>query len=157
MTVTSETAARTSGRRSSWTVEEALRLKQETNPTTGKVWTNADLAELYGVRVQAIGQRLNRATGGATKGGSQPETRCMPWTIAERHKIFYVPRMLRLLDRRERGDTLPAEKAAQLDNFLLGLRRLGDFVIYYDREDQRGFILRPRRREDGNRLCVTDP
>lgn len=159
MTTTSERPTRLGGRPATWSVDEALKLRQEIKPGTNppRRWTNADLAELFGVKPQAIGQRLNRATGGATKGGSQPEDRLLPWTVAEQHHHYYIPKTLRLLERRNRGEELNQNNNAKVNNFLDGLGRLGDMVIYYDRNDARGFIFRPRRKEDGNRLCVTEP
>lgn len=138
---------------SSWDVAEAWKLREQINPATGRNWTNADLARLYNVTTQAVGKRF-KAHGFAI-GGSVPAARLLPWTIATRHKESYFTRTLRLIERRRRGEKLSARDGEIADRFLDRMRDMGDMVVYYDPDQAKGFVLRPRRPVDGDALMVT--
>ncbi len=67
---------------------------------------------------------------------------CVPWRVLDVHRDANPARMLRLLGRRRCGQPLGPEKAGQLGDYLMLLRR-ARLVIGYCPADEDGFVYVP--------------
>ena len=71
-------------------------------------------------------------------GQSKPRYReTIPWRVKTYHATTYPIRMLRLLGRRRKGETLDAGDASVLDRWLAKLNRDG-LIVAYDPDDDAG-------------------
>lgn len=118
--------------------------------------TDRDIAEMYGVTVQAVNKRLrklgvNRRSQGMLRTNALINHR---WTVyvstdADSHHHAYPSKMLRLWLRLQLGDkTVKPEDARMAAAWARELRDRGE-VLCYDRV--KGWFYRPRRLTDGKR------
>jgi hypothetical protein len=118
--------------------------------------TYEEIAERYGVTKGAVYWQLRDA--GLAK--TRPDhSKFLPWTVKAEHAHARPATMLRLLSRREHGDTIPAVKARMLDKWLKEVQEAG-VVVCYARDmppnpaspTTGGFFYSKRRPQDGDSL-----
>lgn len=91
-------------------------------------WTYDDIAAEYGVTKGAVYLQLSQAK--ATK--PRPNYKhLIPWTVKTEHQYAHPAMMLRLLGRREKGDTIPDVKARMLDKWLRDIGAANVVVCYH--------------------------
>lgn len=133
--------------------EEALSLYTGQHPQhPGEVWSYARIArEWYGDRggVKVSKQAVGQAVRGLLRGGDEvPATApLLPWSIGPQHKQSYVHNSLIFVAKQARGVELTPSQVRQAATFTAWLLR-AQMVVFYDRSDSRGFVLRPRRPDD---------
>lgn len=97
--------------------------------------THAEIARMYGVTREAISGAARRY-GLSTDKVRHKDT--LPWRVRGQHSMEYPARMLRLLGRRRKGQSMNAAQAAELDGFLARLKR-DNSIVAYDPESITGF------------------
>ena len=92
-------------------------------------WSYNDIADEYGVTKGAVYLQLQSAK--ATK--TRPNYKhLIPWTVKSEHQFSHPAMMLRLLGRRESGDTgIPPVKERMLDKWLRQIREADVVVCYH--------------------------
>lgn len=123
--------------------------------------TDRELAEIYGVTVQAVNMRIV-GLGLRRRPFSQEANRLITqrWSIkpakeTSHHKAHAI-KALRIYLRKRLGDTdLSAKQVRLADAWETGLRSRNE-VLCYDRDTEAGWFYRPRRPEDG-RLVIDWP
>lgn len=123
-------------------------------------WSYEDIANEYGVSKSAVYLQLRQARG--TK--ARPSYKhLIPWTVRREHTHAHPVTMLRLLGRRENGESIPAVKERLLDKWLREVKE-ADVVLCYDPEfppnpaspTSGGFYYSRRRDSDGDSLTRAD-
>ncbi|MFD9368571.1 hypothetical protein ACFWA6_12800 [Streptomyces sp. NPDC060020] len=123
--------------------------------------TYDEIAAMYGVTKGAVYWQLRDS--GQVK--TRPDhKKYIPWTVKTEHAHARPVMMLRLLSRREQGDTtIPAVKLRMLDKWL-GEIKAADVVVCYRRDmvpnpaspTTGGFYYSKRRPEDGDMIIRYD-
>lgn len=123
-------------------------------------WTYEDIANEYGVTKGAVYLQLQSAK--ATK--KRPSYKhLIPWTVASEHAYAHPAMMLRLLGRRQNGDSIPDVKGRMLDKWLRELEA-ANVVVCYHRDmmpnpaspKTGGWYYSTRKPEDGASLIRFD-
>ncbi|WP_326827325.1 hypothetical protein [Streptomyces sp. NBC_01751] len=92
--------------------------------------TYEQIAEHYGVTKGAVYWQLRDANLAKPRADHK---KYVPWTVKAAHAHARPAMMLRLMSRREQGDTLPEVKERMLDKWLHEVKE-ADVVVCYDRE-----------------------
>ncbi|WP_144121138.1 helix-turn-helix domain-containing protein [Catellatospora sichuanensis] len=119
-------------------------------------WTYADIAAQYGVSTSAVYLRLRNANATAER----PSYKAMiPWTVKRAHTYAFPVQMLRLLARKEKGETLSPVRERMLTKWLREIEG-ANVVVAYDPECppnpaspiSGGFYYAPRADSDGKSI-----
>lgn len=97
----------------------------------GTPHTYKEIGDGYGVSTGAAYQRAKRMD--LIKKPISRHSELIPWRVSMEHIHGYPGAMLRLLSRRIKGQTNPARKEQQLDNWLAELEE-ADAVVTYDKD-----------------------
>jgi len=97
----------------------------------------------YRVGRSSVSAALSRA--GETT--PKPRKATVPWRVAERHSGRYQLVMLRCLDRRNKGESMPLEYERRLNAWLARMDR-DNAVVAYCRSTDEGFFYVPREPGD---------
>lgn len=123
-------------------------------------WTYNDIAAAWDVGPQAVYRQMQRAG----KAKTRPDySHIIPWRVATQHNKAAPIRYLRMLGRRQAGETLTPAESRRLDKWLAELREAG-VVVAYERDYPPneasmygGFYYSRRRESDGVDALVRMP
>lgn len=110
--------------------------------------THAEIADLV---YERTGQRVTRGAVSSAisrAGLSSPANRYkdhLPWKVRIEHAKHYAARMLRLLGRRDQGDTLSEADSRRLDAWLAKLEEENAIVAYAPHTEEGFFYVKPPR------------
>lgn len=90
-------------------------------------WTYAEIGAEYGVTPGAVYATFSRA--GMTRKRAD-HTQYIPWVVATKHRLAWPLFMLRLLARKEKGETLKEDRARWLEGWLAGMAANNLVVCY---------------------------
>jgi hypothetical protein len=118
--------------------------------------TYEDIANEFGVSKGAVYLQLRQAR--ATD--KRPSYKhLIPWTVRTDHAHAHPVTMLRLLGRRQKGETLPPVKSRLLDKWLEGMAENGLVLCYHPdappnpaSRSTGGFYYKRREESDGDSL-----
>lgn len=113
--------------------------------------SNKDIALRYGTTGEAVRQALAKV--GFRRQPERPShARYLPWTVRADHVGDLLARRLRMASKREQGRPMTESENRLLDDwiaFMEGGNSYGvPLSVHYDRNDDEGFWLEPRRPGD---------
>lgn len=122
--------------------------------------SNREIAERYGVTGEAVRQKLAKL--GVRRADSRPShAHYLPWRLRGDHVGDRLARMLRAYSKRMQGLPLNEEESRQLEDwrtFMDGGNSVGvPLTVHYDRMDDEGFWLEPRRTGDRDYIAPPSP
>lgn len=132
-------------------------MKNQINPTTGRPYTQTEIAEIFGVTPQRVSQ-IKLSSDGYSQTPRQRAMAAFPWTVAEEFKSSALHKRLR--DHVEfmatGGKGMSQDKLNRLNRFYARLRDLNAVVEYHpsipssDEYPTGGWALRDREQSDGD-------
>jgi hypothetical protein len=130
-------------------LERALEMRESTNPETGQRYMLREIADYFGVSVQAVSKRFKEHKERRRVGGLPP----WPWRFAPDHVNHGEPlyRLMQAYRRHEAGLECSAAEVKQANALRKWAARL-DAAVTYDPE--RGFLWVKRRLEDSDEMFV---
>ncbi|MGZ4524095.1 MAG: hypothetical protein ACXVXO_11875 [Mycobacteriaceae bacterium] len=119
---------------------------------------NKEIGELYGTSGEAVRQQL--AAAGVRQGGGRPDhSHYLPWKIRADHVSDVLARRLRAYSKRQQGKPLSATDERLLNEFMQYMDGANPYglpaSVHYDRTDDEGFWIEPRR--PGDRDYISPP
>jgi hypothetical protein len=119
--------------------------------------TNREIGDQHGTTGEAVRQALARM--GYTRDTRPTHAYYLPWRIRSDHAGDVLARRLRAYSKRQQGKPLTETEGRLLDEwirFMDGGNALGvPLSVHYERSDDEGFWLEPRR--NGDRDFISPP
>lgn len=119
--------------------------------------TNREIGERYGTTGEAVRQALAKI--GFARDSRPTHAQYLPWKLRSDHAADVLARRLRAYSKRQQGKPLSETESRLLDEWIRFMEGGNSFgvplSVHYDRSDDEGFWLEPRR--PGDRDYISPP